>query len=231
MNPSPEWTSEFQECVASICALQRAGARQPSDYKAWMTAAFSRGVPASAHPGTENRMIRQAQPAAAAAFLAATLAASFAAGAADPRPEVERAPAKPQPVGALHSLRTIPEACVRLQGRFTGDAADPYRFEAVRTSPGCQPRALVLDAAKAKPSTASGWILNDRISVPEAGCPGLQAVATVWRRPAAGAPPALDAQGRSRVYLKQAVSDAKAGKLAALPAYAIATDIAGKPCR
>ena len=179
-------------------------------------------------------MARQASfrqvPLPAAALLAAALAASFAAGATDPRPEVQRAPAKPQAVGALHALRTIPEACVRLQGRFTGDAAAPYKFEAVRTSPACQPRALVQDAAKAKPSAASGWILNDRISVPEAGCPGLQAVATVWRRPAAGAPPALDAQGRSRVYLKQAVSDAKAGKLAALPAYAIATAVEGKPC-
>jgi hypothetical protein len=182
-------------------------------------------------PPRRESSVRRVRRVALAAATTAALAASFAAGAADPRPEVERPAAAPQAVGALHALRTIPEACVRLQGTFTGNASDPYRFEAVRTSPGCQPRALVLDAAKAKPSTASGWILNDRISVPEAGCPGLQAVATVWRRPAAGAPPALDAQGRSRVYLKQAVSDAKAGKLAALPAYAIATDIAGKPCR
>ena len=165
--------------------------------------------------------------AAAAAMLAA---AAWPAGAGT-QPEVARKPATPQAVGALHSLRTIPEACVRLQGRFTGDAADPYRFEAVRTSPACQPRAVVQDAAKAKPSAASGWILNDRISVPEAGCPGLRAVATVWRRPASGAPPALDAQGRSRIYLKQAMSDAKAGRLAALPAYAVATKVEGKPCR
>jgi hypothetical protein len=195
-----------------------------------MTAAFSRVVPASAHSATENRMIRQAPP-AAAALLVAALAASFAAGAADPRPEVERAAATPQPVGVLHSLRTIPEACLRLQGRFTGDAAAPYRFEAVRTSPACQPRALVEDAAKARPSAANGWILNDRVSVPEAGCPGLQAVATVWRRPATGTPPALDAQGRSRIYLEQAMRNAKAGKLAALPAYAISTAVEGKPCR
>lgn len=178
--------------------------------------------------------IRQARPftaaALAAGFAAAALAASFTAGATDPRPEVERPPAAPQAIGALHALRTIPEACVRLQGTFTGNASDPYRFEAVRTSPACQPRALVEDAAKAKPSAASGWILNDRISVPEAGCPGLHAVATVWRRPAHGTPPALDAQGRSRVYLKQAVSDARAGKLAALPAYAIAMGVEGKPC-
>lgn len=164
-------------------------------------------------------------------LLAAMLAASFAAGAADPRPEVERAPATPQPVGALHTLRTIPEACVRLQGRFTGDAAVPYRFEAVRTSPACQPRAVVQDAAKAKPSTASGWILNDRIRVPEAGCPALQAVATVWRRPASTKPPELDAQGRSRIYLEASLHKAATGKLAALPAYAVAMAVEGKPCR
>lgn len=159
------------------------------------------------------------------------VAASFAAGAADPRPEVERPPAAPQAVGVLHSLRTIPEACTRLQGRFTGDAADPYRFEAVRTSPACRARAVVQDAAKVKPSAASGWILNDRISVPAAACPGLRAVVTVWRRPSHGAPPALDAQGRSRIYLEQAMRDARADKLPALPAYAIATGVQGKPCR
>ena len=161
----------------------------------------------------------------------ALVAASFAAVAADPRPEVERATATPQAAGVLHTLRTIPEACTRLQGRFTGNAADPYRFEAVRTSPACQPRALVQDAAKVKPSVAAGWILNDRITVPAAACPGLRAVVTVWRRPAHGAPPALDAQGRARIYLEESVRKAKAGKLAPLPAYAIATGVQGKPCR
>jgi len=171
-----------------------------------------------------------------ATLLAVALAASFVAGAADrrheePRPEVARAPATPQPVGALHTLRSIPEACVRLQGKFTGDAADPYRFEAVRTSPACQARAVVQDAKQAKPSAASGWILNDRIRVPEAGCPGLQAVATVWRRPSGAKPPALDAQGRSRIYLEESMRKAEAGKLAALPAYAVAMSVEGKPCR
>jgi hypothetical protein len=67
--------------------------------------------------------------------------------------------------------------------------------------------------------------------VPAAGCPGLQAVATVWRRPARGAPPALDAQGRSRIYLEESMRKAKAGQLAALPAYAIATAVEGRACR
>jgi hypothetical protein len=203
-----------------------------------MTAAFSRSVAASTHSASENRMLRQAthrfpssRQALVLAALAALAAASFGAGAADPRPEVERPPATPQAVGVLHTLRTIPEACTRLQGRFTGDAADPYRFEVVRTSPACQARALVQDAAKVKPSVKSGWILNDRISVPAAACPGLRAVVTVWRLPAHGAPPALDAQGRSRIYLEQAMRDARADKLAALPAYAIATGVEGKACR
>jgi hypothetical protein len=175
-------------------------------------------------------LLRQASPRQAALF-AAVLAASFAAGAADPRPEVARGPVTPQPIGALHTLRTIPEACVRLLGRFTGDAAEPYRFEAARTSPACRARAEVLDAARAKPSAATGWILNDRIRVPQADCPGFQAVATVWRRPAGGAPPALDAQGRSRIYLEDSLRTAQAGGLATLPAYAVATGVEGKPCR
>src|SRR3546814_14098461 len=54
--------------------------------------------------------------------------------------------------GVVHTLRAIPEACARLQGEFTGDAAQPYRFAAVRTSATCQPRARLVDAAKARPS-------------------------------------------------------------------------------
>ena len=71
-------------------------------------------------------------------FCAALLAASSVAEAADTAPEIQRAPATPQAVGALHTLRTIPEACARLEGRFTGDAAKPYAFAAVPTSPRCQ---------------------------------------------------------------------------------------------
>ncbi len=57
-------------------------------------------------------------------------------------PELQRAVGVPQAVGAVHTLRQIPEACARLEGVFTGDAAAPYRFSAVRTSEQCQPRAL-----------------------------------------------------------------------------------------
>ena len=70
--------------------------------------------------------------------------------ASEPVPEVKRPPAVPQPVGKLHALRTIPEACARIQGRFTGDAADPYAFEIVSTGSRCQARARLVDAAEAK---------------------------------------------------------------------------------
>jgi hypothetical protein len=43
-------------------------------------------------------------------------------------PELQRAVGAPQAVGAVHTLRQIPEACARLEGAFTGDAAEPYRF-------------------------------------------------------------------------------------------------------
>ena len=161
----------------------------------------------------------------------AALAAAGAAAATDPKPEVQRPPAEPQPVGAAHTLRTIPEACLRLEGRFTGDPGKPYRFESARTSPDCQARARVVDADKARPDAADGWILNDRIRVPQAGCPGLQATVTVWRHPGGAKPPALDAQGRSRIYLKDSLRKACAGRLSALPAYAIATGVEGTPCR
>lgn len=164
-------------------------------------------------------------------LLATSLAASVAAFAADLKPEIARDPAPPQKVGVLHGLRTIPEACARLQGEFTGDAAAPYRFAVVRTSAACQPRARIMDAAKAKASAATGWILNDRIRVPSAACATRQAVVTVWRRPAEAQPPALDAQGRARIYLKESMRKAKAGKLAAIPAYAVSMSLEGTPCR
>src|SRR5688572_21868231 len=88
--------------------------------------------------------------------------------AADPVPEIKRAPITAQAVGAVHSLRQIPEACARMEGAFTGDAAQPYRYGVVRTSPQCQPRARFVDFAKAQPSTAKGWTFNDEIRVPNA---------------------------------------------------------------
>jgi hypothetical protein len=164
-------------------------------------------------------------------LLATTMAASMPASAADPKPEIARDPAPPQKTGVLHGLRTIPEACARLQGEFTGNTAEPYRFAVVRTSAACQPRARIMDAAKTNASAATGWILNDRIRVPSAACATRQAVVTVWRRPAAAKPPALDAQGRARIYLEESMRKARAGELAEIPAYAVSMSLEGAACR
>ncbi len=157
----------------------------------------------------------------------ALLAASLPLQSAPPKPEIERPAATPQAVGALHSLRTIPEACMRFQGRFTGNAAHPYDLEAVRTSERCQPRARIVDAAEAKPDAAGGWILNDVIRVPSAACAGQAAELVVWRHPGSVAPPKLDAQGRSRVHL-QGQAPRQAGQL---PRYAIGLRTSGAACR
>lgn len=150
--------------------------------------------------------------------------------AAGPRPEISRDTGKPQADGALHTVRGIPEACARLEGMFTGDKAHPYRFAAVKTSPNCQPRARFVDYAKAQPSEANGWKFNDLIRVPSAACPSLQAVVRVWRKPVDVAPPKLDAQGRSRIYLQDASAQAKAQVTPNIPMYAAEMKLEGKPC-
>ena len=158
------------------------------------------------------------------------LAASLPAFAADPQPEIQRPPAAPQPVGTVHTIRGIPEACARLEGMFTGDATRPYKFDVVRTSPNCQARARFVDAKKVKPDPAKGWIFNDLIRVPSAACAGQQAVVRVWRHPASVVPPKLDAQGRARIYLQESIDKAKAGALAPIPLYAASMEVEGKAC-
>ena len=88
----------------------------------------------------------------------------------------------------------------------------------------------MLDFVEAHPSEAGGWKLNDRIGIPAAGCPGQLAVVEVWRHPVAQ-PLARDGQGQVRVYLGEARQQAAAGKLAALPAYAVQLRMEGAPCR
>ena len=109
------------------------------------------------------------------------LAVALPAFAGDPTPEIKRDPAAPQAIGELHTLRGIPEACARLEGMFTGQASEPYKFSAVRSSPNCQARARFVDADKAMPSAKQGWIFNDLIRVPNAACATQQAVVRVWR--------------------------------------------------
>ena len=157
-------------------------------------------------------------------------AAALPALAADPTPEITRGQVTPQAVNTMHTLRQIPEACARLEGMFTGDAAQPYRFSAVRISPKCQARARFVDAAKVKPSEATGWKFNDLIRVPNAGCLTQMAVVRVWRHPADVTPPELDAQGRARIYLQDSVEKAKANKLPPVPMYAASMAIEGMPC-
>jgi hypothetical protein len=163
---------------------------------------------------------------------AAAITIACAAGpvfAADPAPEITRPAATPQAVGAVHTLRQIPEACARIEGAFTGDAAEPYRYAVVRTSPNCQPRARFVDAAKAQPSEAGGWVFNDQLRVPSAECPSQQAVVRVWRKPV-DQTVKLDGQGQSRIYVGEAKQAAAAGTIAAIPMYAAEMGVEGKAC-
>lgn len=165
----------------------------------------------------------------AASLLLAT-AFALPALAADPQPEIQRPPAAPQAAGTMHTVRGIPEACTRLEGMFTGQASQPYRFDAVRTSPNCQARARFVDASTVKPARSDGWILNDVIRIPSAACPAQEAVVQVWRHPANAVPPKLDAQGRARIYLQESVDRAKANALAPIPMYAATMALEGKAC-
>ncbi|MDI9273362.1 hypothetical protein [Stenotrophomonas sp. PFBMAA-4] len=144
-------------------------------------------------------------------------------------PELQRAVGAPQAVGAVHTLRQIPEACARLEGVFTGQAAEPYRFSAVSTSEQCRPRARFVDYAKAQPSADKGWKLNDVIRVPNAACPAQQAVVRVWRLPVNNTQ-ALDGQGQSRIYLEEAKKQAAAGKIPQVTMFAAQLQVEGKAC-
>ncbi|WDM79874.1 hypothetical protein K6979_03895 [Xanthomonas cucurbitae] len=151
--------------------------------------------------------------------------------AADPAPELKpRAPGTAQAIGAVHTLRQIPEACARIEGVFTGNAAQPYTVSVVRSSPTCQPRARLVDYAEAAPSVASGWIFNDVIRVPSAACPSQQAVVRIWRKPV-DAKPQLDGQGQSRIYLEDAKQQAAAGRIPQVPMFAAQQVMEGKACQ
>lgn len=158
-------------------------------------------------------------------LLCAGLLAALTATAADPVPEIRRPAAPPQADGVVHTLRTIPEACTRLEGRFTGQTGRPYALDAVQTGPRCQARARFEQLPQ--PPAGPGWVLNDILRVPSAACPGRQAVVRVWRHPADHATPALDAQGKARIYLHDSLAAAAAGTLDALPRYAATLAVEG----
>lgn len=166
----------------------------------------------------------------ASMFAASAFTIALPLPAAESRPEIQRDTGSPQAIGAAHTLRAIPEACARLEGVFTGDAAQPYQYAVVRTHPQCQPRARFVDFAKARPSEATGWKFNDEIRVPSAACPSQRAVVRVWRKPADNKP-TLDGQGSARIYLQDAKQDAAAGKqLPAISMYAAEMKLEGKAC-
>ena len=156
---------------------------------------------------------------------------SLPAIAAETKPEIMRPTGTPQAIGAVHTVRTIPEACARLEGMFTGAAAQPYRFAAVKSFPNCQPRARFVDFATALPTQAKGWKFNDEVRVPNAACQTQLVVVRVWRKPGEVAPPQLDAQGRSRIYLKDATKQAKAQGASKVPLYAAQMSLEGRACK
>lgn len=147
----------------------------------------------------------------------------------DTAPEIERPVAPPQAVGEVHALRTIPEACARIEGVFTGNATEPYRFAVLPTHSNCQPRARFVDTTEVGPDTASGWIFNDLIRIPSEACPSQHALVRVWRKPGSAAPLELDAQGRVRIYLQESKQTA-GGAASKLPLFTAAMAVEGEAC-
>jgi len=216
--------------VAGLRASMRRGLRRC--HHCGFGASFSRGMTACGQRDRADPGVTMSNHAAStyAVTIAAVLLSAHAL-AADPTPELKQRPAgTAQAVGAVHTLRQIPEACARLEGVFTGNAAQPYTLSVVRSSPTCQPRARFVDFAKATPSVASGWIYNDVIRVPSAACPAQQAVVRIWRKPV-DAKPQLDGQGQSRIYLEDAKQQAAAGKIPQVPMFAAQMTVEGKTCQ
>ena len=138
-----------------------------------------------------------------------------------------RPAAAAQADGVAHTLRQIPEACVRVQGQFTGDAQRPYLMEVVPTAARCPRRAHFAGLARQVPDAGQQWQRDERITVPSARCPGLQVELTLWRRDGAVAPP-RDGQGRQRIYLEQVQQATAEATLAALPQWRASWKVQGQ---
>lgn len=164
-------------------------------------------------------------------LLAALLGLSGATGAAEPVPEIRRPDLPAQADGAALTLRVIPEACVRLEGRFTGAPAKPFDLAAEPSRARCLPRARLVDAASVRPMPQPGWLLNDVIRIPSARCPARVAVVRIWREGRIDSVPARDAQGRVRVYLKDSMTPAARSRRDALPRYVVQLAVQGQACR
>ena len=129
--------------------------------------------------------------------------------------------------GAAHTLRQIPEACIRVEGRYTGQVGEPYELTVVPLGGTCQPRARFAgQQSVAELSALPGWQVQQRIVVPSARCPDQRMTFTVWHRDGAGLP-APDGQGQTRVHLRDAGSK-QAQHQAARPAYAISQVLEGR---
>lgn len=137
--------------------------------------------------------------------------------AAPPDTGRQRPPSRPQADGVWHTLRQIPEACARLQGRFTGQPERPYQLQAVASSTHCRRRAVLLALQQGGEDPGQGWMLDERIMVPSAACPGLAVELRLWRRQPADTSRPRDAQGRERIYLQQAREQWARQRLAGLP--------------
>ena len=136
------------------------------------------------------------------------LAAGLACAAT---PEIERPPVSPQTAGTPHTLRLVPEACLRIDGVF---AASGYQVT-LHPRPGCQPRARFEPVAGIAAPGGEGWILNDVLRVPRADRPECVATISVWRHPGALAPIEQDGQQRVRLYLDEKQAPAEKPRFAA----------------
>ena len=167
-------------------------------------------------------------PVAMVAMLMTSLpAAAVAVGSqtASPRPVVQ-----PQPDGVLHTLRQIPEACVRLQGQFTGQAQQPYALQVVPTTTSC-PRRAVFAGASAQAPAEPGWQPVEQLRVPSAGCPGMVLVLQLWQLPGQVRRLPADGQGRERVYLEQVRATPAADSRALLPQWRASWQVQGQCAR
>ena len=225
MNPSPEWNIGRQRILERfdfVAARLREwstrgnGPTMAQGRRPWSREAGSRTVAretavqrlhASLRPSITLRSRRHAPCPSSLALLLSARRVARARRRCRRRSQARdhaRCRASRRPSAACTRCGTIPEACARHRRACSpARPSDPYKFAVVRISPTCQARARFVDAAKAQPSQATGWKFNDLIRVPNAACPSQQAVVRVWRKPAAVAPPELDAQGKSRIYLEE----------------------------
>lgn len=158
-----------------------------------------------------------------------SLLVALSAAAAAPQARPQRSPASPQADGVAHTLRQIPEACVRLQGAFTGRAEQPYALQAVPTHERCPRRAVFAGIGDA-PAASEGWQLDEQIVVPSSACPGMAMQLSMWHRQGQVQAAGRDGQGQVRVYLDQLQQGQTARAPSALPQWRASWQVQGR-CR